>query len=197
MYKVTICGSFHVHINIIQDAIQQFQENDCEVLSPRDARIVAEIGDFLFVESDHYRSVLLVENRHLISIDASDFVWVVAPDGYIGQSTSLEIGYAIAKGKLIFCERIPPDLTLAEYVCVCESPLQAIQTYRRVQVKQKAMNTNLLLDPTEGGREAHGLIDKIVYLLEKPGLIKPSDLEKEVNTLTLQLMTILNLKFRG
>lgn len=136
MYKVTVSGSFHRHLSLISDAIHQFQENGCEVLSPREARIVAEIGDFLFVASDIYRSIRLVENRHLFSIGASDFLWLVAPDGYIGQSASLEIGYAIARNKPIFCERVPPDLTIAEYVNISSTPLHAIYDYKRLQARK-------------------------------------------------------------
>jgi len=38
----------------------------------------------------------------LEKIDKSDVVYVVNPDGYIGKSVSVDIGYAYAKGKEIY-----------------------------------------------------------------------------------------------
>jgi nucleoside 2-deoxyribosyltransferase len=39
---------------------------------------------------------------HNRRIDASDVLLVFNPDGYVGNSVTLEIGYALAKGKLIY-----------------------------------------------------------------------------------------------
>ncbi len=192
MYKVTICGSFHRHMNQFHDAIHEFEENGCEVLSPRSAKIVDEKGEFLFVESDPYRSIVLVENRHLKSIDASDFIWLTVPDGYVGQSASLELGYAIARNKHIFCERIPSDMTLAEYVTICRSPIHAIDMYTHLP-KHITSDFNIILDPHEAAQEAHYLIDKLTALLIQPGILLPSELEKEVATYTKQLVTIFNI----
>ena len=196
MFKVTVSGSFHRHLAPIKEAIQQFQENGCEVLSPRDVTVVAEMGDFLFVASDIYRSILIVENRHLFSIAACDFLWLVTPDGYIGQSAALEIGYAIAKGKPIYCERMPHDLTVAEYLTVVRTPNHAIEDYKRTQTKQSEIASNVLLDPIEGTKEAHNLVDKIAYLLTKPGIITPSELEKQVTTLTRKLVEMFNITWK-
>ena len=39
----------------------------------------------------------------LEKIDEADAVYVVNPDGYVGRSVCIDIGYAYAKGKPIYC----------------------------------------------------------------------------------------------
>src|SRR5216684_5482462 len=100
---------------VINAAVQELASLSIRVLSPADPRVVAQQGEFLFVASDRIRSVRLVQDRHLESIRAADFLWLVCPDGYVGQSASMELGYAAAVGVLIFASRAPSDLTLREY----------------------------------------------------------------------------------
>src|SRR5580700_10490514 len=102
MLNVTVSGSFHRHMPAIYEAVGELRALGVNVLSPSDPRIVDHIGEFLFVASDRLRSIRLVQDRHLAAIRASDFLWVVCPDGYTGPSTSLEIGTAIALGVPVF-----------------------------------------------------------------------------------------------
>jgi nucleoside 2-deoxyribosyltransferase len=39
----------------------------------------------------------------LEKIDDADVVYIVNPDGYVGRSVCIDIGYAYAKGKPIYC----------------------------------------------------------------------------------------------
>ena len=50
------------------------------------------------------------------SIRSSNFIWLVASDGYVGQSASMEIGFAAAHGIPIFSADTVFDVTLREYV---------------------------------------------------------------------------------
>src|SRR5438270_8614682 len=126
-FAVTVSGSFHRHMHEINVAVQELAMLSVRVLSPADPRIVAAQGEFLFVASDPVRSVRLVQDRHLDSVGASDFLWLVCPDGYVGQSASLELGYAIHAGVPIFATRAPGDLTLREYVTVVPSLKEALR----------------------------------------------------------------------
>src|SRR4029077_2775375 len=98
------------------EAVHELASLSIRVLSPADPRIVAAQGEFLFVASDPIRSVRLVQDRHLESIRAANFLWLVCPDGYVGQSAAMEIGYASAVGVPIFAAQLPSDLTLRQYV---------------------------------------------------------------------------------
>src|ERR1700691_2760757 len=116
MLTATVSGSFRRHMEAITAAVHELAELSVPVLSPADPRIVAQQGEFLFVASDPVRSVRLVQDRHLESIRAADFLWLVCPDGYVGQSASMEIGYAAAVGVPILAGQLPTDLTLRQYV---------------------------------------------------------------------------------
>src|SRR5690242_9905312 len=82
MLKATVSGSFHRHMDAISCAVWDLTDLGVKVLSPADPRVVDSFGDFIFVASDRVRSVRLVEDRHLQAIRASDFLWLVSPDGY-------------------------------------------------------------------------------------------------------------------
>src|SRR5580704_16482770 len=121
MLTATVSGSFHRHMEAITRAVHELAALSVRVLSPADPRIVAFQGEFLFVASDPVRSVRLVQDRHLESIRAANFLWLVCPDGYVGQSASMEIGYAVREGVPIYTTHAPTDLTLRQYVRVVQS----------------------------------------------------------------------------
>ena len=98
MLKATVSGSFHRHMEAISAAVYELAAHSVRVLSPADPRVVAAQGEFLFVASDRVRSIRLVQDRHLESIRSADFLWLVCPDGYVGQSASMEIGFAAGAG---------------------------------------------------------------------------------------------------
>src|SRR5262245_9717359 len=116
MLRATVSGSFHRHLHAINVAVEELAEHSVRVLSPSDPRVVAHQGEFLFVASDSVRSVRLVQDRHLESIRAANFLWLVCPDGYVGQSASMEVGFAAAVHVPIFSMYPPSDLTLRQYV---------------------------------------------------------------------------------
>src|SRR5262249_20216060 len=98
MLKATVSGSFHRHMQAIVNTVNELSAREVRVLSPADPRVVDHSGEFLFVASDRVRSIRMVQDRHLQCIRASNFLWLVAPDGYVGQSASLELGFAYANG---------------------------------------------------------------------------------------------------
>jgi NTP pyrophosphatase (non-canonical NTP hydrolase) len=63
-----------------------------------------------------------IEDRHLAAITQADFVWLHAPEGYVGPSASLEIGHARALGIPVFTSEPPFDETIRSYVRVVDSP---------------------------------------------------------------------------
>jgi hypothetical protein len=116
MLKAAVSGSFHRHMAAIYDAVGELRVRGIAVLSPSDPRVVDNIGEFLFVASDKLRSIRLVQDRHLEAIRASDFLWVVCPDGYTGPSTCMEIGTALAAEVPVFSNAPALDITVGEYI---------------------------------------------------------------------------------
>src|SRR5438552_12861215 len=145
MLHATVSGSFHRHISDIYFAVSQLRAAGVNVLSPVDPTIVDQNGDFLFVASDILRSVKLVQDRHFEAIRASDFLWLICPDGYTGSSASAEIGAAHICGTPVFSNSVPSDATLKHYVCKVTSTDEAVSKMRKAGVKRR--QSHFLLDP--------------------------------------------------
>jgi hypothetical protein len=166
MITASVSGSFHRHMGAITAAVHELAALSVRVLSPADPRIVAQQGEFLFVASDPVRSVRLVQDRHLESIRAADFLWLVCPDGYVGQSASMEIGYAAAVGVPIFVSQPPSDLTLRQYVKIVPSlaeAISAISSRRRQRPPE-----GILIDPHASVEQAHYVLERIEDALTRP-----------------------------
>lgn len=164
MLTATVSGSFHRHMEAITRAVHELAALSVRVLSPSDPRVVAAQGEFLFVASDRVRSVRLVQDRHLESIRAADLLWLVCPDGYVGQSAAMEIGYAAGAGVTIFASRVPYDLTLRQYVTVVPSLDEAVN--RAKTVPRRRSSGGILIDPHATIEAAHETLEKIGKGLE-------------------------------
>lgn len=147
MLRATVSGSFHRHMCAIYDAVGSLRAAGVDVLSPSDPRVVDNIGDFLFVASDRLRSIKLVQDRHLEAIRASDFLWVVCPDGYTGASTSGEIMAAAVLGVPVYSEHSALDVTIGQYVKRVPS-ISALTSSIRERSKPVTTQSHVLLDPT-------------------------------------------------
>ena len=165
MLTTTVCGSFRRHLTAIYEAVNAFGDLGVSVLSPADPRVVDAIGGFVFVASDRGRSMKLVEDRHLAAIGASDFVWLVAPDGYVGPSAAMELGYALSCSVPVFCESPIADQTLRMYVRRAESMEQcvAFMSSRASAAARPAVGQLLLGPDAAGGR----LVEKAQETLQK------------------------------
>ncbi len=174
MLKAAVSGSFHRHLAAITAAVHDLGKLSVRVLSPADPRIVAHQGaEFLFVASDRVRSIKLVQQRHLDSIRAADFVWLVCPDGYVGQSASMEVGFAAASGVPVFATRGPSDLTLREYVTTVPTLVEALQVV--AANPQPRHPEGILIDPHASVQEAHDTLERIeVALTRQNGSADPA-----------------------
>jgi hypothetical protein len=166
MLNATVSGSFHRHMEAITRAVHELAELSVRVLSPADPRIVAFQGEFLFVASDPVRSVRLVQDRHMDCIKASNFLWLVCPDGYVGTSASAELGFAIRDGAPIFATHAPTDITLREYVRVVPTLAEAVRTVAAGPRRKQAQG--ILINPRASVEEAHRVLDRIGTLLTRP-----------------------------
>ena len=163
---VTVSGSFHRHMSAISSAVYELANYGIRVLSPADPRIVAAQGEFLFVASDPVRSVRLVQDRHLECIRAADFLWLVCPDGYVGQSACMEVGFAAAAGVPIYAAGAPSDLTLREYVTVVRSLSEALHI---VTAKPRPKPTEgILINPRASIAEVHDILEQLSVTLTRP-----------------------------
>jgi hypothetical protein len=147
-------------------AVEELAALCIRVLSPADPRIVAAQGEFLFVASDPVRSVRLVQDRHLEAIRASSFLWLVCPDGYVGQSASMEIGFAAAIGMPIYSTHAPSDLTLRQYVKVIPSLAEAVRLAEASP--RPRQSEGILINPRASIAEAHDILERLGVALTRP-----------------------------
>lgn len=158
MVRVTVSGSFRRHMGAISSAVSEISACGARTLSPADPRVVSALGEFLFVASDRVRSVRLVQDRHLECIRASHFLWLVSPDGYVGQSAAMEIGFAAAHRIPIFSLTRPADLTLQQYVRQVPSLRYAVEI---AASDSNAQPEGLLIDPHASVEKAHAVLERI------------------------------------
>jgi hypothetical protein len=159
MLTATVSGSFHRHMGAITNAVNELAGLSVRVLSPADPRIVAQQGEFLFVASDQVRSLRLVQDRHLDCVRSGDFLWLVCPDGYVGVSSSLEIGAAITAQVPVFASRLPSDITLREYVTLVPNISAALKVVSTLP--QREHSQGLLVDPHPTIEQAHRILEQL------------------------------------
>ena len=165
MLTATVSGSFHRFMHEVESTVHELAVRGVRVLSPAYPKVVDHIGEFLFVASDHVRSIRLVQDRHLDSIEASDFLWLVCPGGYVGQSASMELGFAVANNVPVFSTDVPSDLTLRQYVRKVESLAHAVHLAgERTRQRPEAF----LIDPHASIETAHRVLERIDRTLQKP-----------------------------
>ena len=161
--RATVSGSFRKGMPLIRDAVYELMDLGVEVLSPSDPRVVDQYGEFVFVASDRLRSIDLVQKRHLAAIESSDFLWLVDPEGYVGTSASLEIGFAIAVGTPVFASAVPTDLTLRHFVQYV--PKIADATAIVISTRTVRSDQHILLNPVEAISTAHIILDNLEGIL--------------------------------
>ena len=171
MLKACVSGSFRRHMDGIAVAVADLASHSVTVLSPADPRVVASDGEFLFVASDPVRSVRLVQDRHLEAIRAADFLWLVTPDGYVGQSASMEIGFASAFGVPILATNLPSDLTLRQYVTPVATLTDALQSV--LARSRQRRPEGLLINPRASVHQAHQVLERLEVALTRPSSIEP------------------------
>jgi len=121
---VTLCGSFRQDPAALRAEHQSLIAAGCQVLSPKALDFVAEDDGFVFALGEQELGSAKVERSHLRAIEQADFIWLHCPEGYIGVSAIMEIGFAQLLGKAIFASERPCERVIADLVTV-SSPAQA------------------------------------------------------------------------
>jgi len=111
MYTLAIIGSFRKHYDEIRELIEFFANNGILVTSPKYSTISHSRDDFVVFESDNNNltnaEIQLVTLGNILS---ANVVYVYNPHGYIGKTTSYEIGICTTMHKKIYYFSEPVDL---------------------------------------------------------------------------------------
>ena len=127
LIKATLSGSFHRDPKGLSHDYRELVRNQCQVLSPRSLDFVDSTALFVRHEIEADESSFTIQRHHLQAVALSDFLWVHAPDGYVGLSGAMEIGYAYAHGVTIFSDQPLKDETLKHFVTSVSSVFEAIE----------------------------------------------------------------------
>lgn len=103
--KIFVAGSRRF-VKEFEKAMKTFKESEIEAVNAG-----KKIGS-----GDTLETVKADNKRMFEKIDKSDIVFVIAKDGYVGYSVSMELGYAYAKGKEIISSEEINELSIKSLV---------------------------------------------------------------------------------
>ncbi len=130
---VVLSGTFRRDPKGLEAAFDNLLELGCRILSPRNVRVESERDGFVFMEGESWHAPEALERRHLQAIESAQFVWLHAPDGYVGLSGALEIGFACSAGIPVFSTNRPKEASVANFVNIVATPEEALVAMRHGQ----------------------------------------------------------------
>ena len=120
--SIVISGSFRRYFDGISETVKAFEALGVDVLSPKASKVINPGEEFAVLETDDTDDPKTLEQRHLDAIVAADALYLYNPDGYIGDSSKMELGWAIALGKPVFCKELVADSTLKFFCGTVATP---------------------------------------------------------------------------
>ncbi|MDI5938338.1 MULTISPECIES: hypothetical protein [unclassified Micromonospora] len=130
--SVSLIGSFRRHYADVVRAAEIFESAGVRVLSPPICRIVNPDSEYVRFESDPPQSTdHSIQAETTRKIHASDFVYVVAPQGYVGRATCLELGSILDRGIPIYYSETPQDVPIDIAPDAILSPAEVMSRLKR------------------------------------------------------------------
>lgn len=106
-----IIGSFKQYYSEVLEVWKLFSNIGLEITSPKGAPIIEEGIPFVrFITDPDYWDDAMVQTVTLHRILRADFVYVVAPKGYVGRTTCYEVGRIIQAQQPVYFSEHPKDL---------------------------------------------------------------------------------------
>ena len=111
--RVVVVGSFQRDFDGLMRFCDELRARGTEVLHPMAvAAIVGNDAGFVRLSTDASVDEGVIQRQVFLKIEQADALLVYAPNGYIGTSVALEIGYAVARGCPVFISSSPTDVTI-------------------------------------------------------------------------------------
>ncbi len=120
--SIVISGSFRRYFDGISETVKAFETMGVDVLLPKASKVINPGDEFAVLETDDTDDPKTLEQRHLDAITAADALYLYDPDGYIGDSSKMELGWAVALGKPVFCKELVADSTLKFFCGTVATP---------------------------------------------------------------------------
>lgn len=119
---VVLCGTYRKDVEGLRRSFEQLKDLGFNVLSPSSIDIVKETNGFVYMHGEELKTAEHLELKHLEAIERARLVWLHAPDGYVGPTAALELGFARASGIPVFATSPPVDEAFRTFVNVVDSP---------------------------------------------------------------------------
>ena len=129
--EVVLSGSYRKSFESLKATYEEFRDLGCTILSPTNVHIVREDDGFVYMQGEETQTPEGIEDRHLKAIQRANFVWLHAPEGYVGPTAALEVGYANAVGVPVYATQEPTDAILRSFVRIVDSPSSMLKTASR------------------------------------------------------------------
>jgi hypothetical protein len=113
-----LCGSYQRGVPSLIRAYEKLSAAGIRVLSPSGLDFMAEIDGVVLNQLEGGITPEAVEKLRLNCIRSADLVWLHAPDGYVGLSGALEIGFANAAGVRVYTGEMPSDVAVRSHVSI-------------------------------------------------------------------------------
>lgn len=132
--KVALIGSFRQHYDAVLRVYSAFTHAGLTVTTPKGLPISEHGIPFVRFESDPSDwPDEMVQVVALHRILAADFVYVVAPNGYVGRTTCYEIGRIIHSQQPLYFSNPPNDLPiLVPDKCICSAEKIIISIHNNI-----------------------------------------------------------------
>lgn len=145
-FRCVIHGSFSKHFDEIQKAHAIFSAAGIEVLAPKSGNLTGSNNGFALFEEEQDldpRTIELLYLHNLKQLGPNGFSFFVSPGGYIGKSTSYELGIAqLTNTRCFFTNKLTdhPAYTHSRSVWSATSLADYIQTYDQLPAPQVRQN---------------------------------------------------------
>jgi NTP pyrophosphatase (non-canonical NTP hydrolase) len=121
---VVLCGTFRKDTEGLRRSYEQLRDLGFNILSPSNVEIISEKNGFVYMRGEETQTSESLELKHLDAIERARLVWLHAPDGYVGPTAALELGFARASGIPVFATSRPIDEAFRTFVTIVDSPEQ-------------------------------------------------------------------------
>jgi NTP pyrophosphatase (non-canonical NTP hydrolase) len=127
--EIVLSGTYRKDVENLKHTYEEFKDLGCTILSPTNVSVVSEVDGFVYMKGEETETPDKIEGRHLKAIQKANFVWLHAPDGYVGPTAALEVGFANAAGVPVFAQQAPKDKVLRSFVRLVDSPSAMVRTW--------------------------------------------------------------------
>lgn len=113
--KVVISGSYRKNVDLLRNVFKSLSSK-YTVLSPYSVDWVNPSDEFVRNLENGKKSVDDIVQEHIDAIRDADFIVLLAPDGYVGTSGAMEVGFAHGLGIPVLSTEPVNDETLASLI---------------------------------------------------------------------------------